>query len=396
MNLSLKTTPLRRATPIRSLRIQPMMVLTRSPRLISSYPPQARSPVGTRRPPWKTSVGSNRPAASASDSSSSSSSSSSSGGGGGGTSSDDKDGFDYLLPHLYGALAVSFVGLTAAIVVPVRVLDSVLLHGIKCAAWSLEELALAKVAAAAAFVPALACWSLRDSAIHGRLTSETYQRLNIGLAFCAIYALFSEAVLRMWTLHVPASTAMTVASIPLVAASLGLWKGGFSGERLAMFEEIMVGDDWNVLKMDPFRSVRAAIYTVGYAAFALLSVLMLLGSEEVMGWLLPFDHKGSAVGLHLVRLIGAGSFVAAKACAVLKDGLNRGRLTAGTFRRMSLGLGLAGTGQLVSLVQGLGWSTTGPEVAPFRLGMFAVVLATLWLATGATGWYGWFKDRKKD
>ncbi|CAG9461149.1 unnamed protein product [Pedinophyceae sp. YPF-701] len=301
-----------------------------------------------------------------------------------------KDGFEILLPYAYGAMAVAFAAYFAVgVAAPEKLMSDVCFAGLSNTAFQgtgALEAALTRLAACAAAAPAAACWSLRSAAMHDRLKSTTYQRLNIGIALFALFQGFADTLLRYLELQAPCKASIIVGGVlPFVIASLGLWKGGISGEKLALVEDLVVAEDYKALADRPVATPRAAAHTIGYCVFMFTGVVLGLAPQEVLQWL-GVDAPSSAA-CHIVRCVGALSFVTGKGHAVLKDGWNRGRLGASTFKQMDLGIGVAGVGQAAALGAAAASGVAAVSAA-------TCIMCATWGVTGAFALYGFLTDKK--
>ncbi|KAI8472114.1 MAG: hypothetical protein J3K34DRAFT_415175 [Monoraphidium minutum] len=162
-------------------------------------------------------------------------------------------------------------------------------------------------------------WSLADAAANYRLGSATYQRLMAGVAaknvlYLTAFALASDVWTPQLLLLYPAAPLASLAACGLGLARSGATAASLSAGLLA-----------------PPKSAAGWVYS----AFALLyaATLAACWAPEAM-----FTAPLSPLALLLKHTWAPGFLLSGAACLVLRDAADRGRLGAGTFKRLNLGL----------------------------------------------------------
>eukprot|EP00195_Chlamydomonas_chlamydogama_P010593 CAMPEP_0202902816 /NCGR_PEP_ID=MMETSP1392-20130828/17065_1 /ASSEMBLY_ACC=CAM_ASM_000868 /TAXON_ID=225041 /ORGANISM="Chlamydomonas chlamydogama, Strain SAG 11-48b" /LENGTH=332 /DNA_ID=CAMNT_0049589623 /DNA_START=275 /DNA_END=1273 /DNA_ORIENTATION=- len=174
--------------------------------------------------------------------------------------------------------------------------------------------------------------SLKEAATHGRLASDTYKRLNLGMMYWCITLIILQ--LRFSSVTNPAllggyllvcgSTILTCANI-YKHSNGGLFSiRTILGNFLAGVKEALRPANTSAAVY----SVLIAIYAVSWAmAFVTNAHPLFLGDIGVLGQ-------------YMKRKVGSGLLLAGIVHFVLKDAADRGRLGASTFRLLNLSIAL--------------------------------------------------------
>ncbi|GBF90539.1 hypothetical protein Rsub_03535 [Raphidocelis subcapitata] len=222
--------------------------------------------------------------------------------------------------------------------------------------------ALTGAAAAVGWIYAAWLLALREAALHGRLASDTYKRLSLGMLGLA--AVIAE--LRVRCAHTGAFEAgpfgsdlmliITIAAVSAVALLASKLYSAGSGGRSPL-EDARAAAAGVVAGVAACLQRPANIYSAAYAFHALTSLLgFCLLYPTSLAPLLPGGVD--ALGYYLSRAIGAGMLLQGVTAFTLKDAADRGRLGASTFKLLNLAL-------MVTLLQQAWcmWSLSGAGVA---------------------------------
>lgn len=198
-------------------------------------------------------------------------------------------------------------------------------------------LGLARALGAVHLLAAIATNTLADAASHARLSSDTYKRLNAGLAIwgaLSLAALYTAPVALTPAAQAGYGAALAAAAALPVALGKGLLAPLPPPPRMQNL--------FTAQRLYSMAGTVAAIFagTVAYSYFnpGALSVSCLtakaVSAKVTLG----------ALGTTLLRLLGSGGVLAVAVLVTQEDAARRGRLGASTFKQLNWGLAaLAGT-----------------------------------------------------
>lgn len=178
-------------------------------------------------------------------------------------------------------------------------------------------------------VGAVAC--LREAALHSRLSSDTYKRLNLGLMYWAV----NKTVLLI-KFHAQSSNALLGGSLLVylltlvVCARTYTWSNeGF--DIKAVFTGLFSG----IKELFSPKNLMAAFYSVCAVIYLICWCILFPTHLHPL-----FVGDIGPTAQYLKRLMGAGMLLVGVVHFVLKDAADRGRLGASTFRQLNLTVSL--------------------------------------------------------
>ena len=186
-----------------------------------------------------------------------------------------------------------------------------------------------------------------------RLKSATYRRLNLAAATASLWlaaaSLFAPLFAVGYKLLTPSiTTLVTSVHLTVAALCLKIWANSvtsspkpISGHYVPRILRGVIGSLWSLPPAldvtgaahdDPDKSIDGrALYATACAGFVWFAIMPCLVA-------FPLATVPTILGKRLSRAASAWTFLSAVAAYVLKDGAERGRLHASTFRTIRRGL----------------------------------------------------------
>ncbi|KAF8058867.1 hypothetical protein HT031_005435 [Scenedesmus sp. PABB004] len=237
-------------------------------------------------------------------------------------------------------------------------------------AWSMQLLGFAptpaptgqlQIAGAYCFLIVSCLLCLKDAALHGRLGSDTYKRLGLGVMYqCVVFAVLlakNRTIFTSATLGVGGAVFLGTALVAARVYAAGT--GGFS------LPAVVRGFAAGVADLARPKTLLSGFYAL-CAALALYQFFWQFPAPGTPLFLL--DEGAAAVMLKQAR--GGGMLLAGVVWATLKDAADRGRLAASTFRTLNLAMALVAALQLWGY-----WSISSAGV-PCVPGLLCALLGT--------------------
>uniref|UniRef100_A0A7S1TFP9 Uncharacterized protein n=2 Tax=Compsopogon caeruleus TaxID=31354 RepID=A0A7S1TFP9_9RHOD len=213
--------------------------------------------------------------------------------------------------------------------------------------YGVEILGAVALSATNVALAASVMYSLRKAAVAGRLGSETYRRLNLGLFANSLTAVVF--ILRHAIFFSPGALQVVVLANLLTAiVCLRIWSVSVRHENRNVAIAALVG------VRRTFASLAGAVRPRNGTSLIYAVLFWLLASISGGAMFLPSPSQLSS-GAPLVAAIrlwaAQQGFLHGAVLYSLKDASDRGRLSASTFRNLNLGLAVTFT--LRSVIQGL-------------------------------------------
>lgn len=185
---------------------------------------------------------------------------------------------------------------------------------------------LVRILGSVHLLAAISANSLGDAASHARLSSDTYKRLNLGLALwgAASLAVFLKGpVVATFNAQIAYGTLLGLSGVlPLVLAN-GLFAALPPPQRF-----------WPLFRAERLYDMAstAAIVFTGASLYAYFNPGVLNAT-----WLVA---SLGTLGTEVIRLLAAGGLLAYMVLTTLEDAARRGRLGASTFKALNLGVAI--------------------------------------------------------
>jgi hypothetical protein len=189
---------------------------------------------------------------------------------------------------------------------------------------------LARALGAVHLLAAIVAHTLADAASHSRLSSETYKRLNCGLA---AWGTLSLAIL--YTAPVALAPVAQAAYGAVLAAAATLPPALGKGLLAPLPPPPRMANMFTSQRLYSMAGTVMAVFvgTVAYAYFY-------PGALGSVSWLTAVSKKVplGALGATLLRLLGSGAVLTLAVLGTQEDAARRGRLGASTFKALNWGL----------------------------------------------------------
>ncbi|PRW58943.1 collagen alpha-3(VI) chain isoform A [Chlorella sorokiniana] len=193
---------------------------------------------------------------------------------------------------------------------------------------------------------------LKEAAEHGRMQSETYRRLNLGLLWWGL-----GSALALWL--APAQPLRMGQGLMTALLLATAWHAGLTyqetdeqGLKPGYLFKQFLGSLGNLASYsNTDKSAIVSLYVYGLAAkttIAAAAAHLLEGKMRIMSDGLLLAPLGS-LGVSLLPLVGVGYLLVALVLFTQKDAARRGRLGASTFKSLNAGLAIVGLAHAASL-----------------------------------------------